>query len=73
MRHWSSRLAWRVWILDKRARRDAALDALATETEPAKRDSLRAIADRYEAMLRADLEEQLEQNSAVSGRDARAF
>jgi hypothetical protein len=57
----SSRLARRVWILDKRARRDAGLDALATEAEPAKRASLRAITDRYEAMLRADLEERLEQ------------
>jgi hypothetical protein len=57
MRPSFSRRARRVWILDKKARRDAALKALATETDHAKRGSLKARADRYQAMLDAGPEE----------------
>jgi hypothetical protein len=57
MRPSFSRLARRVWILDKKARRDTALKALAIETDPAKRGSLQALADRYQAMLNAGSEE----------------
>jgi hypothetical protein len=46
-----SRWAWNVWALYVRAQRDAARKALATETDPQKRSSLRAEADRYQMML----------------------
>jgi hypothetical protein len=40
-----------LWIADKKLKRDAAALALAKETDPKKRRSLRAQRDRYQAMI----------------------
>jgi hypothetical protein len=39
------------WYADKREKRDAAERALAAETDPKRRRSLRARRDRYQVML----------------------
>jgi hypothetical protein len=41
----------RQWLADKKARRDAALNALSRETDPKMQRKLRASARRYKAMI----------------------
>jgi hypothetical protein len=46
-----NQLARSIWALYVKSQRDAAIKALATETDPQKRSALRAEADRYQMML----------------------
>jgi hypothetical protein len=45
------KLTGAAWYADKRAKRDAAIAALAAENDPKRQRSLRAARDRYKAMI----------------------